>query len=71
VMRTPIALPPSSYGKERAMLMPRHFKQKKTLNERLATFADDTRVYYITVFSLSAATILIVLLLVFQTGGAR
>jgi hypothetical protein len=53
------------------MLMPRHFKQKKTLNERLATFADDTRVYYITVFSLSAATILIVLLLVFQTGGAR
>jgi hypothetical protein len=53
------------------MLMPRHFKQKKTLNERFATFADDMRVYYITVFSLSAATILIVLLLVFQTGGAR
>jgi hypothetical protein len=71
-MRTPIALPPSSYGKERAMLMPRHFKQKKTLNERFATFANDTRVYYIAVFSLSAATILIVLLLlVFQTGAAR
>jgi hypothetical protein len=69
-MRTPTALPPSSYGKERAMLMPRHFKQKKTLNERLATFANDTQVYYIAVFSLSAAMILIVVLLVFQTGAA-
>jgi hypothetical protein len=53
------------------MLMPRHFRRKKTLNERLATFADDTRVHYIAVFSLSAATILIVVLLVFQTGVAR
>ena len=54
------------------MLMPRHFKQKNTLNERVATFANDTRVHYIAVFSLSAATILIVLLLlVFQTGVAR
>jgi hypothetical protein len=70
-MRTPIALPPSSNGKERAMLMPRHFKQKKTLNERLATFANETRVYHIAVFGLSAASILIVVLVVFQTGVAR
>ena len=54
------------------MLMPRHFKQKKTLNERLATFANDARVHhYIAVFGLCAATILMVVLLVFQTGVAR
>ena len=51
------------------MLVPRHFKQKKPLNQRFAAFANDRRVYSIAVFSLSAATILIAVLLV--TGVAR
>jgi hypothetical protein len=35
VMRTPIALPPSSDGKERAMDFRRRFKQTKSLKESL------------------------------------
>jgi hypothetical protein len=43
-MRTPVALPPSSQGKERAMLTKRcHFKQTESLKERLASFAKEVR----------------------------
>lgn len=34
-----IALPPFSYGKERAMFKRRRFKQTESLHDRLATFA--------------------------------
>jgi hypothetical protein len=48
VMRTPIALPPSSDGQERAMNTWRRFKQTKSLQakslqERLRSFANDVR----------------------------
>jgi hypothetical protein len=43
-MRTPIALPPSSQGKERGMLTKRrYFMQTESLKERLAAFAKDVR----------------------------
>jgi hypothetical protein len=42
-MRTPVALPPSSKGKERAMIKRRRFKQIISLKDRLASFAKDAR----------------------------
>jgi hypothetical protein len=42
-MRTPFALPPSSNGKERAMLLGRRLKQTVSLKERLAVFAKKMR----------------------------
>jgi hypothetical protein len=42
-MRTPIALPPSFNGKERAMLIRRRFKQTVSLKGRLAAFAKKMR----------------------------
>jgi hypothetical protein len=38
-----LALPPSSHGKERAMLKRRRFKQSMPLKDRLAAFAGDMR----------------------------
>jgi hypothetical protein len=42
-MRTPIALPPSSHGKERAMFKRRRFKQQLTLQDRLTAWAKKVR----------------------------
>jgi hypothetical protein len=39
----PAALPPPSFGKERAMQNRRRFKQSRTLQDRLAAFAEDMR----------------------------
>jgi hypothetical protein len=44
VMRTPVALPPSSDGKERAMEQRRRFKQQLTLQDRLSAWAKAVRV---------------------------
>ena len=35
-MRTPVALPPSSHGKEQRLQKRRHIKHEKTFQERLA-----------------------------------
>ena len=43
VMRTPIALPPSPNGKERAMIKRRRFKQATSLAERLMENAEQLR----------------------------
>lgn len=43
VMRTPVALPPSSCGKERAMQMRRRFNQTVSFHNRLSEFIADAR----------------------------
>jgi len=42
-MRTPVALPPSSGGKERAMVKRRRFKQPITLQDRIVAWAKEVR----------------------------
>jgi hypothetical protein len=42
-MRTPVALPPSSFGKERTVKTRRRFKQTKSLKERLLEEAQRLR----------------------------